>query len=55
MIDSALLRTEKEIYTARLLKKDPSLDIDGLCDQDVQIRSLKVEVEELRKKKMIWR
>ncbi len=51
MIDSALLRTEKEIYTARLLKKDPSLDIDGLCDQDVQIRSLKVEVEELRKKK----
>lgn len=51
MIDLALLRTEPERIIALLEKKEPKFDARALVDLDVQVRKIKLEVEELRAKK----
>src|ERR1700680_1642432 len=51
MIDLALLREKPEYIIGLLKKKEPSYDAQRLHDLDVQLRKLRVEVEELRKQK----
>ena len=51
MIDLGLLRDHPEVTISLLKKKDPSFDAQGLLDLDIQLRSLRFEVEELRHKK----
>ena len=51
MIDLGLLRDHPEVTISLLKKKDPSFDAQGLLDLDVQLRSVRLEVEELRHKK----
>lgn len=51
MIDLALLRDHPEIVISLLKKKDPSYDTQALFDLDAQVRTLRVEVEDLRRQK----
>lgn len=51
MIDISLLRSDRETYSKKLLKKDPSFDIDQLLAFDEVVRALRTSVEDLRKKK----
>ncbi|MBL4587791.1 hypothetical protein JKY79_00420 [Candidatus Babeliales bacterium] len=51
MIDISLLRSEKETYGKKLLKKDPSLDIEKLLALDQAVRAVRSSVEGLRKNK----
>ena len=51
MIDISLLRSDRERYGKKLLKKEPSFDIDNLLLLDGVVRALRISVEELRKNK----
>ena len=51
MIDLGLLREQPERIIALIKRKDPSFDAQKLYDWDVQLRKLRIEVEELRHKK----
>ncbi len=51
MIDLQRLRTEPEKTIALLQKKDPSFDGKRLYDLDVQVREIRLEVEQLRQAK----
>ncbi len=51
MIDMVLLRNYPEEYTKKILKKDPSFDVSGLCSLDGQLRQVLANVELLRQKK----
>jgi len=51
MIDLGLLREQPERIIGLIKRKDPSFDAQKLYDWDVQLRKLRIEVEELRHKK----
>ncbi len=51
MIDLGLLREQPERIIGLIKKKDPSYDAQKLYDWDIQLRKLRIEVEELRHKK----
>jgi len=51
MIDLGLLRTEPERMIALLKEREPSFDADRLLTLDIELRSTRHEVEELRHKK----
>ncbi len=51
MIDLGLLREQPERIIGLIKRKDPSYDAQKLYDWDIQLRKLRVEVEELRHKK----
>jgi len=51
MIDLAKLRQEPEHIKNLILKKEPTFDIDKLLSLDTSVRSLRIEIEELRKQK----
>ncbi len=51
MIDMTLLRSHPQEYTKKILKKDPSFDVAGLCSLDMQVRQVLSNVELLRQKK----
>jgi len=51
MIDLGLLREHPEVTAALLKKKDPSFDVDKLTELDNLVRSLRLEVENLRREK----
>lgn len=51
MIDLALLRDEPERVTALLKKKDPSFDVERLHTLDAQVREIRADVEQMRRKK----
>ena len=49
MIDLGLLREQPERIIALIKRKDPSYDAQRLYDLDVQLRKLRIEVEDLTK------
>ena len=51
MIDLGLLREQPERIISLIKRKDPSYDAQRLYDLDVQLRKLRLEVEDLRKRK----
>lgn len=51
MIDLALLRNEPARVIALLHKKEPKFDAQSLLDLDIQLRKIRLEVEELRAQK----
>lgn len=51
MIDLGLLREQPERIIGLIKRKDPSFDAQKLYDWDIQLRKLRIEVEELRHKK----
>ena len=51
MIDLNLLREQPERIIGLLKRKDPTFDAQKLYDWDIQLRKLRLEVEELRHKK----
>lgn len=51
MIDLGLLREQPERIIGLIKRKDPSFDAQKLYNLDVQLRKLRIEVEELRHKK----
>lgn len=51
MIDLGLLREQPERIIGLIKRKDPSYDAQKLYDWDIQLRTLRIEVEELRHKK----
>ncbi len=52
MIDLGLLREQPERIIALIKRKDPSYNAQRLYDWDVQLRKLRIEVEDLRIRKM---
>lgn len=51
MIDLGLLREQPEQVIGLIKRKDPAYDAQRLYDWDVSLRALRLEVEELRRKK----
>lgn len=51
MIDLGLLREQPERIISLIKRKEPSFDAQRLYDLDVQLRKLRLEVEDLRKRK----
>ncbi|MCK5633312.1 hypothetical protein KAH94_06150, partial [bacterium] len=51
MIDLGFLREHTDVTIALLKKKDPSFDVHGLVQFDRSVRTLRLEVENLRQKK----
>ena len=51
MIDLGVLREHPERIISLIQRKDPSYDAKRLYDLDIQLRKVRVEVEELRKRK----
>jgi len=51
MIDLGLLREHPEVTAELLKKKDPAFDVDKLIELDGSVRSLRLEVEGLRREK----
>lgn len=51
MIDLEKLRTAEKETIAALKRKDPEFDAELLRDMDIRLRTLKTDVEELRKQK----
>ncbi len=51
MIDLGLLREQPEQVIGLIKRKDPAYDAQRLYDWDVTLRALRLEVEELRRKK----
>lgn len=51
MIDLSLLRSNPDEVSARLKKKDPQYDVQALVDLDKKVHALRVEIEELCRKK----
>lgn len=51
MIDLNVLREQPERIINLIKRKEPSFDIKKLYDWDIQLRKLRTEVEELRRKK----
>jgi len=51
MIDLGVLREHPERIISLIQRKDPSYDAKRLCDLDIELRKLRIEVEELRKQK----
>lgn len=51
MIDLGKLRDEPEIIIGLIKRKDPTYDAQRLYDWDIKLRTLRQEVEELRRKK----
>jgi len=51
MIDLAALRHHEDDIVARILKKDPSFDVQALVDSDKAYRAILLEVESLREAK----
>ncbi len=51
MIDLGLLREQPERIISLIKRKDPSYDAQRLYDLDIHLRKLRLEVEELRKRK----
>ena len=51
MIDLGLLREQPERIISLIKRKDPSFEAQRLYDWDVQLRKLRIEVEELRHSK----
>lgn len=51
MIDLSRLREQTELVKNLILRKEPSFPIDNLITFDQKVRSLRIDVEELRKEK----
>lgn len=51
MIDLSLLRENPTLYTALIKKKDPHFDVEQLIALDKKVRTIRIEVENLRSQK----
>lgn len=51
MIDLRLLREEYSATKEKILKKDPTFQVDALVDLDQKVRQLKLDVDAVRKEK----